>query len=67
VKREAEEVPQRALGHPWEHQPVVSYSAGCDIEGDETRKSVRDGTSNPSPMGFLQMPPVILCRQPTSL
>jgi hypothetical protein len=32
VKREAEEVPQRALGHPWGHQPVVSYSAGRDIE-----------------------------------
>jgi hypothetical protein len=31
------------------------------------RKSVRDGTSKPSPLGFLQMPPVILSRQPTNL
>jgi hypothetical protein len=30
-------------------------------------KSVRDGTSKPSPLGFLQMPPVILSRQPTNL
>jgi hypothetical protein len=28
---------------------------------------VRDGTSKPSPLGFLQMPPVMLSRQPTSL
>jgi hypothetical protein len=31
------------------------------------RESVRDGTSKPSPLGFLQMPPVILSRQPTNL
>jgi hypothetical protein len=31
------------------------------------RKSVRDGPSKPSPLGFLQMPAVILPRQPANL
>src|SRR6516225_9162931 len=31
------------------------------------KKSVRDGASKPSPLGFLQMPPVILPRQPANL
>jgi len=31
------------------------------------QKTVRDGTSKPSLLGFPQMPPVILPRQPTNL
>src|SRR5262245_30415172 len=31
------------------------------------QRTVRDGPSKPSPLGFLQMPPVILPRQPANL
>jgi hypothetical protein len=51
-----------------------SYGAGRPVGGEGLptsaatgKKSVREGPSKPSPLGFLQMPPVILPRQATNL
>src|SRR5262249_17631439 len=40
---------------------------GLPTSAAARKKSVRDGPSKPSPLGFLQMPAVILPRQPTNL
>ena len=60
-------IPDTAKEKPQEGEVIAVGPQSGTSSDKRFRKSVRDGTSKPSPLGFLQMPPVILSRQPTNL